>query len=185
MKSIHLFFLFVILALVQLWVPAQMIFERETAIREGVAYKFKTKPIDPSDPFKGKYIYLNYQNNAVKTLDTDWVVNSPIYVTFSTDSLGFGKVEEVSKSKPEHADYLKTKVTMYNARTKEVGFSFPFKEFYMNENKAYEAELAHRKAHRDTLSSHVTHALIYFYKGTGVLDNVFIDDIPIVDYIEK
>ena len=63
-------------------------------------------------------------------------------------------------------------------------FSFPFNEFYMNEAKAYDAELAHAQAQRDSLPNN-TYALVYLLKGKAVLDNVFINDIPIADYVEK
>lgn len=52
----------------------------------------------------------------------------------------------------------------------------------MNETKAYDAELAH--AQQDSLPNN-TYALVYVLNGMGVLDNVFINDVPIADYVEK
>ncbi|MEO5789940.1 GDYXXLXY domain-containing protein [Gelidibacter sp.] len=184
MKSIHIFSIFVVVVLAQLFVPAQMILDQENTIARGTAYKFRTQPVDPSDPFKGKYIYLNYDISFAATNDTTWVTNAPIYITFKTDSLGFAMVKDVSKDDPKAGDYLKTKVTWYNRFDNSVGFSFPFNEFYMNETKAYDAELAHAQAQRDSLPNN-TYALVYVLKGKAVLDNVFINDIPIADYVEK
>ena len=41
--------IFVLLALVQLYVPARMILQQEAILRTGRTYQFKTAPIDPSD----------------------------------------------------------------------------------------------------------------------------------------
>ena len=184
MKSIHIFSIFVVVVLAQLFVPAQMIFDQENTIALGTAYKFRTQPVDPSDPFKGKYIYLNYDLSLASTNDTTWVTNAPIYISFKTDSLGFAMVKEVSKADPKAGDYLKTTVAWYDSYDQSVGFTFPFNEFYMNETKAYDAELAHAQAQLDSLPN-TTYALVYLYKGKAVLDNVLINDIPIADYVEK
>ena len=61
MKTIYIFIIFIVVGLVQLFVPANMILNEETILKSGTVYKFKTRPVDPNDPFKGKYINLNYQ----------------------------------------------------------------------------------------------------------------------------
>ena len=50
---------------VQLSVPAWMIIDRESVIAEGREYKFEAAPLDPYDPFKGKYITLRYRENFI------------------------------------------------------------------------------------------------------------------------
>ncbi|MFT6841766.1 MAG: hypothetical protein ACJASR_000528, partial [Psychroserpens sp.] len=50
--------------------------------------------------------------------------------------------------------------------------------------KAYNAELAHRDAQRDSLSDN-TFALVYIKNGDAVLDNVFINEIPIATFVEE
>ncbi|MBD3630845.1 GDYXXLXY domain-containing protein [Cyclobacterium sp.] len=49
---------FVLIALLQLYLPAKMILDREDILHKGKEYKFKTQPIDPNDPFRGKFIAL-------------------------------------------------------------------------------------------------------------------------------
>ena len=110
MKSIYIFLIFILVVLVQLFVPAKMIFNQEHIMANGAAYKFKTQPIDPSNPFKGKYIYLNYDLNSAPSKDTTWTTSTTIYVTIITDSLGFAKVKDVSKEDPKEGDYIKSKV---------------------------------------------------------------------------
>lgn len=176
--------MFAVVVLAQIFVPAKMIFDQENIIATGTPYKFKTQPIDPSDPFKGKYIHLNYEVNSAPSNDTTWMRYAPIYIALTTDSLGFAMVEEVYKELPDKIEYLKLEVNGYSAYEKRVNFSIPHNEFYMNETKAYDAEIAYSKAQRDSLSG-TTYALIYVKDGKGVLDNVFIDGVPIADYVEK
>lgn len=184
MKSKYIFILFIILAIVQLCIPAQMINHRESILKDGKAFKFKTEPIDPSDPFKGKYIFLKYELESFKIDSMDWNPNQDIYVSLVNDSLGFVKASAIQKEAPESGNFVKAKVDWYNTNMKEVRFTFPFNEFYMEESKAYDAELAHREAQRDSLPDN-TYALVYIKNGEAVLDNVFINDIPIADFVEK
>ena len=52
---------FVLLALIQWVLPARMIWEREEVLQIGKEFKFIVEPIDPEDPFKGRYINLNFK----------------------------------------------------------------------------------------------------------------------------
>ena len=97
MKTIHIFILFVIVAAAQLFIPAQMIFNKESIINNGAVYKFKTQPVDPSDPYRGKYINLNYEIDSFVTNDSLWERKDKVYVYLDIDSLGFAKVNTVSK----------------------------------------------------------------------------------------
>ena len=65
-KQLYISFLS-LLFVAQIVVPAHMIYQQEDAIDTGVAYKFKTEPFDPSDPFRGKYITLNYEIDSFHT----------------------------------------------------------------------------------------------------------------------
>lgn len=184
MKPIHLVLIFILVVMAQLYVPASMIFQQEEIIETGTAYKFKTQPVDPSDPFKGKYIFLNYEQNHFPSTDTTWRQNEVIHISLKTDSLGFMKASKISREIPNSADYVTAKVDWYNDSEKMVYYRFPFNEFYMNESKAYDAEVAHTKAQQDSLPTN-TYALVYVLRGKGVLGNVYIDDIPIGEYVEK
>jgi len=160
-----------------------MIVESEDAIITGAAYKFKTRPIDPTDPFRGKYITLQYEMNHFETIDSTHVVGEEIYVYLKNDDEGFAEVSQISKKPMDiEADYVRARVTYYYKG--KVNFQLPFNTFYMEETKAYDAELAYIKANRDSLSNNV-YALVYVKDDQVVLKDVLIDDIPIQEYVEK
>ncbi|XMO87387.1 GDYXXLXY domain-containing protein [Algibacter sp. AS12] len=185
MKTIHIFILFIVVAMAQLFVPAQMIFNKESIIKSGVAYKFKTQPVDPSDPFRGKYIILNYELNAFVTNDSVWERHDKVYVYLETDSLGFAKVNDISKRPLKLAkDHIIADVNWYNSNDKKLNFNLPFNRYYMEETKAYDAEVAVRQNERDSLPN-TTYALVYVKDGEAVLNDVVINEISIKDYVEK
>ncbi len=186
MKTTYLFILFLIVVAAQIIVPTHMIFNREDVLNTGIAYKFKTKPIDPADPFRGKYITLNFEVDQYITEDTTWVRDEVIYVYLDIDSLGFAEVNTVSKEiLPDiDKDFVEAKVNWYVGYSKELNIDFPFNRFYMEESKAYTAEVVVRENLRDSLLQNV-YALVYVKEGESVLKDVIIDDIPIKDYVEQ
>ena len=185
MKTLHLFVIFIIVALAQLFIPAKMILDKEAVLNTGTAYKFKTQPVDPSDPFRGKYVALQYKINSFTTNDTTWQRKQKVYVYIENDNLGFAKAKQISATPIiTDLDYIIAEANYYDKRLKMLRFNLPFNRFYMEETKAKPAEIAHTKAQRDSRTNN-TYALVYVKKGKSVLANVFINDIPISDYVEK
>ncbi|GAA4236288.1 hypothetical protein GCM10022291_20280 [Postechiella marina] len=186
MKTIHIFIIFLLVVVVQLFVPAKMILNQESVIEHGEVFKFKTQPIDPSDPFKGKYINLNYTISNITTTDSLWKRRAPIYVYLETDSLGYAKIQTVSRTilAENNNTYVKASVQWYAKYNNQLNINFPFNRYYMKETKAYDAEIAVRNRQRDSLLDN-TYALVYVKQGDAVLTDVLIDDIPIKNYVEK
>lgn len=185
MKTIYLFIIFILVAIVQLFIPVKMIWQQEAVLNTGTVYKFKTQPVDPNDPFRGKYINLNYDINAFKTKDSLWTRNESIFVYLTTDSLGFAKIDTVSRTVLEENrnDYIKSKADWYSDYNNTLNIEFAFNRYYMEETKAYDAEVAVRAAQRDTIND--THALIYVKQGEAVLDDVIINGVSIKNFVEK
>ncbi len=173
----------IVVFLIQLSIPVKIIYEKESVLLTGIAHKFKMRPIDPSDPFRGKYIILKYEENKVETLDTNYVRGNDIYLKIEKDNEGYAKATQVQYTPFNDETYIKTKVKHYNKETQLVYFDLPFERFYMEESKAYDAELAYNEVIRDT--SNNMYAMIYIKKGKGVLDNVMVNEMPIQDFTEK
>lgn len=172
--------IFIIVALVQLYVPAKMIFDKEGVIKTGTEYKFKTAPVDPHDPFRGKFITLNYEETTFEVQDiTEWTNDQIIYVLFEIDNEGFAQIQSVSNEIPtQRNDYLKTKIDYVKVATNELVIVLPFDRFYMEESKAYDAEIAYRESQSDIS---VTYALVNIKSGDAVLKDVLIDDVSVKD----
>ncbi|PSR55679.1 hypothetical protein AHMF7605_20305 [Adhaeribacter arboris] len=176
---------FFLVALVQLYVPAKMILDQEEILKTGTPFKFKTAPIDPNDPFRGKYITLNYaENEVVVPKEENWLMGEPIYVSLQTDKAGFIKIKAVAKEKPANNQaFVKAKVGYVTDNgSRRLTIDYPFDRFYMEESKAYDAEQAYQQAQRDT--SQVTYALVSIKNGNAVLKDVFIGSTSISEVVK-
>jgi len=177
--------LFALMCLVQWFVPGKMIYDSEHVIANGVLYKFKTQPVDPSDPFRGKYITLSFDANSLIIRDSvTWESGETIFVSFTTDSAGFAKAASVSREAPASEAYLQTTVTYMNTYgEREVIFNLPFDRFYLEESKASQAEQVYWQAQLD--STQHTYGLVSLGKGAAVLKDVMINDTSIVEIINQ
>ena len=188
MKNIKILLpLFILVALAQLFVPAKMIFDREEILNTGKEFKFKVAPIDPSDPFRGKYISLNYEADRVVIDNSDdWTRGEDIYAIITNDSAGFAVVQSVTKDLPmSDVDFLKLKVNYIttNEDKDELIIDYPFNRYYMKESKAYQAELKYRQSLQDTNT--VTYASVYIKNGEAVLKDVLINGVSIKRIVEE
>ncbi|MFT5167986.1 MAG: putative membrane-anchored protein [Saprospiraceae bacterium] len=180
-----LFPAFIILALAQLYVPAGMILKQENVLKTGKAFKFKTAPFDPYDPFRGKYIWLSFEANTVEVpVESEWEYDAFVYVTLTTDKEGFAKIASVSEEKPtDSPDFVQAKSWGKSTADSLLTVNYLFDRFYMEESKAVEAEQTYVEAQRD--SSMIAYALVKVKNGNAVIENVFIDDVPIKKVVEK
>lgn len=180
------FTVFILVALVQLYVPAKMIWDQEDVLATGTEYKFRTAPIDPTDPFRGKYIVLRYEDNRIPVKNgQEWTDGDPIYVLFNTDERGFAQIKSVSREQPGQDEaYLLTTVDyISNINTTELVVNYPFDRYYMEESKAYEAELTYRESQLDT--TQIAYALVNIKKGDAVLSDVLINGVPIREIVKQ
>lgn len=173
---------FVCVALAQLYVPAKMILDNETVLTTGTLFKFKTEPVDPTDPLRGKYIRLNFSlREFTPKQNENFETGETIYLSLGTDSAGFANITHIGHQKPEGADCVSAKVdyALDNEKEQTVHFTLPFTRFYMEESKAEAAERLSRRLSTDSIA--VTYALVAVKNGEAVIKDVLINGTPIKD----
>ena len=172
---------FVILALVQWVLPGKTIWEKDQVLRKGQLFKFQTEPVDPSDPFKGKYITLNFaESSFTDTLNRGLQGNDHVYVLLAKNPQGFAVIQNISAEEPKSTNaYVRAQVfyVSYGKDSITVHLNYPFDEFYMDEYKAPKAENIYRESNRDTANT--TYASVKILNGDAVIENVYINDVPI------
>ena len=181
-----IFIAFIVVAIIQFAVPAKMIWDKENILKSGKEFKFKTAPVDPTDPFRGKYIALNYKENTYfSDTPSTWKEGDNIYVTLKTNAEEFAVIERVSKDKPaDDSDFVKATVqSISGLQSNKMTIAYPFNRFYMEESKAYEAEQVYRKSQSTRETS--TYALVYIKNGHAVLKDVVIDGVSIVEKVKE
>ncbi|MEM1123086.1 MAG: GDYXXLXY domain-containing protein [Bacteroidota bacterium] len=172
--------------LLQWWIPLNMIFQQETILKEGTAFKFQTEPIDPNDPFRGKYITLNYVIDRVEvTNGKSWVSGEPVFVQIEEDAKGFAKVKSLEKVTPTNdANYVKATIRgVYGGNPTMVNLQYPFERFYMEESKAPKAEALFRDLWRDSTTQ--VYGLVIIKDGRAALEDVLVDEISIREAVEN
>ncbi|MGV3706059.1 MAG: GDYXXLXY domain-containing protein [Arcticibacter sp.] len=168
---------FLVLCLVQLYAPVSMIVKHNAVLTKGKLFRFKVAPLDPNDPFRGKYITLRYEVNSVKVKNVnEFLGNTNAFVILRTDSNGYAMIENISLQRPNGpVDYVEVHAYVINVDDKSiVHVEFPFQRFYMEETKAVGAEKMFLQTLRRPGASTV--ALVYVREGAAVLQDVLINE---------
>ena len=176
---------FILMALAQWYVPAKMILDREVVLSTGKDFRFRIAPIDPNDPFRGKYITLNFRENRFPVSEVEnWERNDDVYVVLGTDRQGFAKIQDVSKVSPRHnAAIVKARVQYVESEgDNHLIIEYPFNRFYMEESKAFEAERVYMESLADTTK--VTYALVSIRENRAVLKDVLVDGTSLKELVK-
>ena len=177
-----LFPAFILLVIVQLYIPAKMVFDSEDILKTGTEYKFRTAPMDPNDPFRGKYIELDFSASTFEiSEDEEWLNDEDIFVSITTDEKGYAKIKSVSRQKPEGTtEFTRGKVARtITSNPKRLLIQYPFDRYYMEEYKAPDAEKVFRESQRNNKEE--AYALVNIKNGEAVLRDVIIGGVSIKD----
>jgi uncharacterized membrane-anchored protein len=182
---------FIVVALVQWYVPLSMVRESEVTVSDGDELLFLTEPEDPSDPFRGKYITLTFaeENQYLDTIP-QYYADQEVFASFTIDSAGFADLVSLYEIDPGDAApwVFKTKVTnayTYDDSVQWVQLKFPFDRFYLEESKASDAETAYRESMLFADSTERSYAVVKIKDGRAVLTDVRIGEKSIVQIVKE
>ena len=150
-----------LLCLIQILIPLGMIYNKYDILKNGQEVKFHVVPIDPYDPFRGRYVAINVENFLTNY--------DGRYGIVEVDEDGFGRIYTVSKTKPKDKLYVKSK--------KKNFFNMPIDRYYMDEKLAPEAD----RLNFD--ENNKAYVVARIKNGNVVLSSLFVNDVPIEDYI--
>lgn len=184
-KSTIMLWCFCVLAAVQVWVPLSMIARRESTLRNGAAFKFRTLPVDPYDAFRGRFVRLNFESSQAHTTNaTAFTRGQMVYVEVQVGTNGYAELGEVTPTRPRKGDYFRTSVTYRrNTDAEHIRVKLPFDRFYMNEADAPEAERQFRRAGRREARS--AYALVRVRSGMAVIEDLYIEGKPILEFLKQ
>jgi len=174
--------LFLLVAAAQVYAPISMILEREKILREGDPFKFNTAPVDPFDPFHGRYVWLNFEENTAE-IDPDdkWEYGTKGFARIVVGEEGFAKFSKVTHERPSEGPFLE--VETYGPESdKTIRVAIPYERYYMRETDAPQAEIAYREHNRR--NERDAYAVIRVLDGKGVLESLFVAGQPIEEFIK-
>jgi hypothetical protein len=184
---------FILVAVAQMFVPYRMINEQAKFIDTGKEFRFKIRSNharsfrgdNTGSSIRGRYIWLLFEEDRFKVTDqksSDF--NHPFYVLFTKDSLGFAKVESVTKHKPEFSsDWVKARVWLYFKDTTLMQLNYPFNNYYIEDliDKDIESKLSDKL--NDSLS--VISLNVKIKENQFIVNDLMIDSVSFKDFVKK
>ncbi len=186
MKGHMLLLGLVVVCIVQWAIPLALIQRGQATLAEGTAYKFRTAPVDPSDPFRGRYVTLDFDAARVSLtqIDPGLVQRQRAYASIRIDENGYAQLHAVSATAPNAGDYLP--VTILWVDPAEVRLSLPFDRYYLDEQQAPQVEQRYRDSNRrrdpetePAAGALPTYATVRVLNGYAVLENLVLNGEPV------
>lgn len=191
---------FALMVIAQLAVPAHMIYQQERTLAHGEVYKFRCGPIDPYDPFRGRYVQLTVAYNPISLPRKNvGVTQGAGYLELEKDEEGFVQIVGIHKNPPQGRDYYQVEISnWYNANVTqdeqgegkendqtmvELWVTHPFSRFYLNETLAPEVEAAFFALRGNAEAVNNTYISVRILDGVAVIEELYLDDKPFREYL--
>lgn len=160
--------------LVQLGLVSWQIATAARTLAEGTVWRLRTAPVDPLDPFRGRYVALEFPDAEV-LYPPPWLdePGAVVWVRLVEDGEGFAQFD-IEQMPPEDAPYLRAELAW---RTEDrASLRLPFDRYYLPEGLAPRAEEAYRQRAATGGTSWVT---VRVKDGRAVLEDLYIDGVPV------
>jgi uncharacterized membrane-anchored protein len=140
----------------------------------------RTAPVDPEDAVRGRFLALQCAiEEFPQATSTPW--NNPVYVVLKEDADGFAAVDHLS-NEPLRGDNVMPAQPMGWYEGKQ-HILFPFRQYWVSEKIAPEAETAYRNnSTRKNQSAYVT---VRVRAGDAALEQLYINNQPLADYLRS
>lgn len=195
--------LFFAFAAIILLIPLYVAISSQNVLNNGNFYKFRPMAYDPFDPFRGKFLRVNYETGGIPT-NFDFEEGETVYVSIGVDDEGFAFFEEAFKKAPKNQDYLKSVVTWsgvdallqreiemaiesdnFDLEALDTRGSVSIKipdnmnKYFINEDNALPAEKVFRKERENI------HIGVRILDGEVRLEDIYVYDKPILEYLDS
>jgi uncharacterized membrane-anchored protein len=176
------FAFFAVLSVLQFFVPVWMIANREMTLRHGRQFRFRAAPVDPYDAFRGRYVALQFEQNAAPVpADEKLAMNQKVYIELAEDENGFARIAKIAADEPSGETYVQCRVS--SIIDSLVYLEIPFNRYYMDEKLAPAAEAAYREhSRREVRDVYVT---VRVKDGNAVLEELYIERMSIREFLRR
>lgn len=192
--------LFIGFAALIIAVPLYITFSSEDILENGTYYKFRLQGRDPFDPFRGKYLRLNYDFDRLP-MDTKVKDGDEVYASIKVGDDGFAYFEKAYRKPPPNGDCLKVKVkyssesgnrdrrriSVRNRSVERDNESYyvvieipkHMGKYFINEDYATKGEIALRA------NANKAYVGIRVLDGECRMEDLYIDGVPFMEYLKK
>jgi uncharacterized membrane-anchored protein len=173
--------LFGIFSAVILAVPVSLIVRHETVIQQGREFRFRTRPVDPFDAFRGRFVALSLQEtSAMNPAGLTVKQGQRVCALIEVDPDGFARFSEVTFRPHPDDVYLKCRVSGVSGG--RVNLDVPLDRYYMEENKAPAAERLYSMRSRRSISD--AYVVVAVRQGNGVIKKLYVAGKPIEEALK-
>lgn len=176
-------YIYIILSLVLATIIIQPVIQNSMTMQSGELFLFPTAPVDPYDPFRGKYVQLSFEQRSapLDISETTPLKKSIVYGIISKKADGSAIISSIVYSRPSDLPYLAIPIKKYqmyySESSRTVEYSFPLDRFYMNEKLAPIAEQIYRENQRDSSRALLA---VRVKNGHGTIEDLLVDGQPII-----
>ncbi len=129
---------FALACLAQLAFASSSMWQAESALRRGTLHTFRTDPVDPVDPFRGRYVALTFRTDQVPVAEgATFERGETAWVELGVDAEGYARLVRAHAGPPD-ADHLSLPVLGGDAS--QVTVQLPFDRYYAEEERALEID---------------------------------------------
>jgi len=176
-KKIFTYLLFALVA-AQVIFPLYTIVTHEMARGKGTAYKFRVRPIDPYDPFRGRYVTLGFVDDTAG-ITGGKIKGNNAFVTLMVTGDGYAMPAAVTENIPASGDYIAVKTGIVYGRKDRVRIIYPFNKLFMNEDIAPAVD----KAFRDFKGT--AYLKVFVRDGSAAIDGLYFDGVRAEEYVKN
>lgn len=179
--------IFAAVMLTQWAVPGWIILESESVLSNGEEYHFQTQPVDPTDPFRGKYITLHFEENSINVpAGQELSKGDKVYVALDRNEEGYAILKGLYRNASEVDGIAMQAIVEYVSpgdSVENVLLQNSFEKFFLEESKASDAERVYWENSRDEKNK--PYAVVMVHDGVPILKDVRIGDKSIVDIVRE
>ncbi len=183
------FSIFILVSVAQVLVLIQMIANQPDLETTGTPYKFKIDPRVRADQdntaYSGDFIWLRFEISRMKLVNNkDWKHNRSLYLVLSKDSLGYAKVESVSKTKPSTtSDWIRAAWWVNWKDSTEINLNLPFNQYYIKNGDRKDVESLIKTGLKDSLKT--SYLNVKIRENQFLSGDLMIGDVSFKDMLKK
>lgn len=170
---------FLVFALIVLAIPIYLMMSSEDILENGNRHKIRLEGRDPFDPFRGKFLRLNFDNRIDCFACEE---GDEVYVLLKKDADGYSSFSEGVTDKPGHSDYFKATVAKAYPDGAVIKID-NLSKYFINEDKAKEAEDVLQSYSRQKPED--VYLAIRVLDGEARLEDIFIEETPFLEFLEN
>ncbi len=172
--------LFAGLCLLQWGVPLALVQRAQLTLEQGTVYRFETAPVDPEDPFRGRYVALDFQAAEI-AVPAGWsqAAGRRLWAPIIMGDQGYARLGVPQEEPPTTGDYLQVRVQWFDGAG-SVRVALPFDRYYLEEQRAPQVEQQYRERNSRAPADaddprRPAYATVRVRKGYALIEDLIID----------